>query len=605
MTSQSTANLTLSDQLEGPSIKPLPSRHGLLCLMLTIVILATALGCGIAVGVIYYWRTGPEIEPYTGYIFEHAAVASDQALCSEIGNDMLLMGGTAIDAAIAGLLCVGLLSIHSAGIGGGSFIMYYDRETETPYFLDSREVAPTLASRDMYENETDDASQIGGLAIAVPGEIMGYWEAHQRFGRLPWGDLFKPSIELAENGFVVGPDLARTIALEQFVELAMSNTSLSEILLDDDGSILQENDIMYRRKLAQTLRTVADEGAQAFYNGPLAADIAEEIQENGGIVSVEDLAQYEVPMKTPLSINISGLTAYVCPPPCSGPVFALIMNILEGYGFTAESRRSVQNETLTYHRIIEAFKFAFAKRSALGDEDFVDVEELVATLTSQDYADSIRERITDDRTHDTEYYEPSFEIVNDGGTSHIAVVDQYGNAASITSTINTFFGSTVRGTQTGIIYNNEMDDFSKPGVSNFFGLPPSPSNFIEPGKRPMSSMTPVIVVDDDGNVELAVGAAGGTTITTATSLIAMENVWFGSTLENGGERRRIHQQLLPNQTFYEPGFNEDVVDGLIEKGQDMQPIGAVYAIVQAIARLEDGWLEGYSDSRRDGRPAGF
>nr|XP_054765758.1 glutathione hydrolase 1 proenzyme-like [Lytechinus pictus] len=521
---------------------------------------------------------------------------------------MLLMGGTAIDAAIAGLLCVGLLSIHSAGIGGGSFIMYYDRENETPYFLDSREVAPTLASRDMYENERDDASQIGGLAIAVPGEIMGYWEAHQRFGRLPWRDLFGPSIELAENGFTVGPDLAMTMAMKQFSKLATSDPSFSEIMLDEDLSILQAGDTMYRRKLAETMRVVAEEGAQAFYHGPLAAKIAAEIQEVGGIVSVADLNQYQVAVKEPLSIDINGLTAYVCPPPCSGAVFSLIMNILEGYGFTAgESRTdlSLVMDLPDLSKIIEAFKFAFAKRSALGDEDFVDVEDLVATLTSQDYADSIRARITDDRTHDTEYYEPLFQFVSDHGTSHIAVVDAFGNAASITSTINTFFGSTVRGSQTGILYNNEMDDFSKPGVPNFFGLPPSPSNFIEPGKRPMSSMTPVIVVDDDGDVELVVGAAGGTTITTATSLMAMEDLWFESTLACGGNRSRIHQQLLPSQTFYEPGFNKGVVDGLIEKGQDMQKIGGVYAIVQAIARLEDGQLEAYSDTRRDGLPDGY
>ncbi|XP_041455937.1 glutathione hydrolase 1 proenzyme-like isoform X1 [Lytechinus variegatus] len=576
-------------------------RRRLLAFMLVILILSGAIACGVALGVIY-GRDDSEPSTRTGYVYRDAAVAADAARCSEIGRDMLLNKGSAMDAAIAGLLCVGLYNAHSTGIGGGSFIMYYERENKTPYFLDSREVAPILASTDMYTNESSDASTTGGLAIAVPGEIMGYWEAHQRFGRLPWGNLFKPSIELAENGFTVGPALAR--AIDQNSDRIMNDPSLREVMLDENGNILKENGTMYRRKLAQTMRTLAAEGAVAFYNGSLSVTIATEIEERGGIVSVDDLAQYQVAVKTPLDIEISGHRTYTCPPPCSGAVFSLIMNILEGYEFTPESLQSVGDETLTYHRIIEAFKFAYAKRSALGDEDFVDVADLVANLTSQDYADSIRARITDDRTHDTDYYDPSFKIVEDGGTSHISVVDQFGNAASITSTINTYFGSKVRGNNTGIIFNNEMDDFSKPGAPNYYGVPPSPSNFIIPGKRPLSSMTPVIMVDEEGDVELVVGASGGTRITTATSLVTMETLWFGSSLEDGVERRRVHNQLIPNATRYEVGFPQEVVDGLVSKGQDVEENSGI-AVVQVIHRLEDQWLGAYCDSRKDGRPSGF
>lgn len=577
-------------------------RQRLLASMLIILILGVAIGCGIAVGLIYGRDSESEPIVRTGYVYQEAAVAADAARCSEVGRDILLNNGSAMDAAIAGLLCVGLFNAHSAGIGGGSFIMYYDRETETPSFLNSREVAPLLASTDMYTNESSDASTVGGLSIAVPGEVMGYWEAHQMFGKLPWADLFEPSIELAEQGFIVGPALA--YAIDDKSDLIMNDPNLREIMLDENGDLLKEGGTMYRRKLAQTMRTLATEGAAAFYTGSMAATIVAEIAERGGIVSVDDLAQYRVAVKAPISIEVNDYKTYTGPPPCSGAVYSLIINILEGYGFNPESLQSIGDETLTYHRIIEAFKFAYAKRSALGDEDFVDMEELVANLTSQDYADSLRAQITDDSTHDTEYYGPSFTIVEDSGTSHISVVDQFGNAVSITSTINTYFGSKVRGNTTGIIYNNEMDDFSKPGAPNAYGVPPSPSNFIIPGKRPQSSMTPVIMVDDDGDVQFVVGASGGTRITTATSLITMESLWFGSSLQDGVERRRVHNQLLPNATRYEPGFPQDVIDGLILKGQDVEE-STSGAVIQVIKRLEDGWLEGYCDSRKDGKPSGY
>ncbi|XP_071501290.1 glutathione hydrolase 1 proenzyme-like [Diadema antillarum] len=454
----------------------------------------------------------------------------------------------------------------------------------------------------MYVNKSEDASTVGGLAIGVPGEINGYWEAHQMFGRLPWRRLFEPSIQLAENGLIISTALGNAINSQS--ERILADESLREIFTDSNGRLLTAGDTMYRRKLANTLRQIAVNGASEFYNGSIAESIAAEVQNRGGIITVEDLAAYSVEKRTPLSFRINDMTVYSGRPPCSGAVYALILNILEGYDFTAASIRSDNDKVLTYHRIIEAFKFAYAKRSALGDESFVDVTELVANMTSQTYADGLRARINDDRTYNYTYYDPEFEIVNDGGTAHISIVDQEGNAASVTSTINTYFGSKVRGNVTGIIFNNEMDDFSKPGEPNNYGVPPSETNFIVPGKRPMSSMTPVIMVDDNGDVRFVAGASGGTRITTATSLVSVETLWFESSLVDAVERRRVHHQLVPQYFNYEPAFPSDVVEGLEEKRHVAQESSS-FAVVQAIKRLEDDWLEAHCDSRKGGRPAGF
>eukprot|EP00057_Strongylocentrotus_purpuratus_P003389 XP_003726539.1 PREDICTED: gamma-glutamyltranspeptidase 1 [Strongylocentrotus purpuratus] len=571
--------------------------------LVVVALLAGAVAGGIYLGILL---TGPEDDAApTGsgyYTYREAAVASDAPICSELGRNVLLNKGSAIDAAITALLCVGMYNMQSTGIGGGNFILYYDREQEKPYFIDARERAPAAAHRDMFENKSDDASIFGPLAIGVPGEIMGYWEAHQSFGKRPWKELLQPVIDLAVNGFEIGEPLHE--AIHQYQNVILNDTSLSEILTDGKGNILRQGDTVYRPKLAKTLRMIADRGAEALYTGEIAQDIASEIQDRGGLITVEDLASYQVKRREPLTVDINDLRAFTGPPPCSGPVYALIMNILEGYGFNSRTMLSGEGEVLTYHRIIEAFKFGYGKRSALGDSSFVNLTDLVANMTAQSYADALRARIDDDRTHNYTYYEPEFQLVEDSGTSHISIVDQYGNAAAITSTINTFFGSKVRGEKTGIIYNNEMDDFSQPGVNNFYGVPPSPSNFIEPGKRPMSSMTPVIVVDREGDVRLVTGASGGTRITLSASLVSIENLWFGSSIRDAIERKRIYHQLIPEDPFYEDGFPQDIVDGLARKGH--RPlVSSRSAVVQGIERLDDGLLRAHSDSRKGGIPSGF
>ncbi|XP_066271491.1 glutathione hydrolase 1 proenzyme-like [Branchiostoma lanceolatum] len=380
----------------------------------------------------------------------------------------------------------------------------------------------------------------------------------------------------------------------------------SDIFCDENKNILGENQIMKRPQLAETLRAVADGGADAFYTGEIAKNLVDDIQAAGGIITEQDLRDYQVEVTSPLNISLAGgLTVLSPPPPSSGAVLSLILNILDGYRFSPSSVDGVDNLILTYHRIVEAFKFAYAKRSELGDPRFVDIAELISNLTSDDYADSLRHRITDSTTHDYRYYGPSFVLPEDGGTSHVSVLAPNGDAVSVTSTVNLFFGSKLRSASTGVILNNLMDDFSSPNLTNSFGVPPSPANFIRPGKRPMSSMNPVVVVDGNGDVRLVTGASGGTKITTATAYVLMQHLWFGLDIGSAVETPRLHHQLLPDHVDTErsrPFRPEAVLEGLRQKNHVINMASS--AIVNGVTKNGDV-IRAACDSLKGGFPVGF
>ncbi|XP_046333062.2 glutathione hydrolase 1 proenzyme-like [Haliotis rufescens] len=536
--------------------------------------------------------------------YRYASVASDSKICSEIGIDIMARkGGSAVDAAIASMLCTGLVHRHSAGIGGGFFMTIYNRTSETVNVLDARERAPLLANQTMYINRTDGlTSTLGGLAIAVPGEIKGYWEAHQRYGRLPWRDLFQPAIKLCREGVPVYEPLS--VAINRYPDL-LKNFSHSMYFDATTGEPVKVGEKVKLPLLADTLNTIAEGGQSAFYNGSLTDIIVNETRRYGGIISREDLNQYNATWRTPLSVTLrDNLTLYSVPPPGSGAVYEYIMNILDGYGFTPDSLSTNEKSVLTYHRIVEAMKFAYAKRTDLGDEDFVDVAELIQNMTSRDYADSIRAKINDFRTEDTDFYGPTFYDSVKTGTTHTSIIDAQGNAVAITSTINTYFGSKVRGNTTGIAYNNEMDDFSTPGEVNYFGVPASPANFIEPRKRPLSSMCPSIVIDSNtGDVVLAVGAAGGTKITTSTMLVSLYTLRLGLPVGAAIDSKRLHHQLLPKTLSVEKGFPQEILDGLKAKGHNLT-LDNPSSVVDAI-HVTGGMLHAASDIRKFGAPDGY
>ncbi|XP_055844095.1 glutathione hydrolase 1 proenzyme-like [Episyrphus balteatus] len=490
-----------------------------------------------------------------------AAVVSNGKGCAAIGSSMLDDGGSAVDAAIATLLCEGIMLPHSMGLGGGFFAVIYNKTTGSIETLNARESAPLASTEGMFINKTIT----GAIAGAVPGELLGYWNLHQKYGKLPWKQLFPPTIELAKNGHTVSIYLHN--AMKQHEQRIISEPSMAEVFVDPKtGGVWNTGDIMKRPKLAETLEIIAEKGADAIYKGgEIGKKLVEDMKKLGGIMTEEDLWKYNVTWDPPVKVDISNdYTLYTTPLPSSGSVLAMILNIVDGYDH--------KNDTLYWHRFIEASKHAYGQRTKLGDMHFEEgIEDIYNQIIDPKFAADIRKLILDDKTFTSyQYYGAEFANNDDHGTANMAVIDFEGNAITLTSTVNRYFGGKVRSQQTGIIINDEMDDFSTPGTVNSYDIPASPSNFIKPGKRPLSSMCPGIILDKNGNPRMLIGAAGGSMITTAVAQAILKYLVLNWDINDAIQSKRLHHQLAPMLVTYEKNFDDATLKYLERVGHELE-----------------------------------
>ncbi|KAE9549939.1 hypothetical protein FO519_006857 [Halicephalobus sp. NKZ332] len=551
----------------------------------------------------------PKASPSVLGEYSTAAVAADNEMCSDIGRDVLLRGGNAVDAAIATLFCIGVMDTQSAGLGGGHFMTIYNATTKSCHVVDAREIAPLKASENMFKDKWDNA-KFGWEAIAVPGELHGLWTEYQTFGgKVSWKSLVQPTIDLLEEGYPTSHALGHSLAaLEKKI---IAEPTLKRFINPKTGKVFKVGEqIKTRDNLLRTLQILAnsEDPAKEFYTGNLTNAMVEEFRMHGGFLTHEDFANYKAIVRNDQDVIQTTLKGgrHVCgpPPPSGAAVAQAILNVLDGYNW--ESTNSFDDYTTFFHRFIEANKFAYGARSELGDTDFVkNASEIAKNITDPRWGEKIRKLITD-KAHPDAYYGGHFQAPDDHGTTNIAVIDKEGNAVSVTSTINLIMGALVTSESTGILWNDEMDDFSLPGHPNYFHLPPSPSNFIKPGKRPMSSMSPIVIYNENNQELLAVGAAGGSTIISGVAGVALQNLWLKKDIKVSIDFPRFHNQLQPNKTMVESRMPLKFLDPLVSKGHTFQTSDN-FTVVTGVHRAADGAIYANSDFRKgsESEPAGY
>ncbi|KAH8836589.1 hypothetical protein MCOR02_005067 [Pyricularia oryzae] len=526
------------------------------------------------------------------------AVASETSECSHIGTQILKAGGNAADSMIATVFCVGTIGMYHSGIGGGGFLLV--RSPKGKYeFVDFRETAPAASSENMYKDKGTGSTR-GGLASGIPGELRGLEYLHKHYGKLPWRDLLAPSIKLARDGFVVNADLVR------YMDMAVDKPGDGGFFVSDpswavdfapNGRRVRLGETMTRKRYAKTLQRIADEGPGVFYRGDMAQATIKALQATGGIMTLQDLAGYQIKLRRPAGINYRGYKLTATSAPSGGGVALAILNVLNGYKDFGNP--SAVNQST--HRLNEAMRFAYAQRAKLGDPAFVNgMEKFQRDMLSGATGQLIRSKISDAKTQDTAYYNPEgLESLETPGTSHIAVADASGMAVSLTTTINTVFGSRVMVPETGVPMNNNMDDFSVPGMTNYFGYLPSPANFIRPGKRPLSSMSPLIAEVRDGKrLYFVLGAAGGSRIITSTVQNVIHVLDEGKTAPQALAMPRMHDQLTPAVTTFEWAYNNATVQYLKNLGHNVSWVAPGQSTAQAVRLLPNGTFEAAGEPRQ-------
>lgn len=523
-----------------------------------------------------------------------ALVASDHPVASQCGATILDRGGNAVDAVVAATLCAGVVQPAGSGLGGGGFAVVRTVDGVMEVF-DFRETAPSAAHRDMYLDEGGEplprASKDGGLAVAVPAESRGLAALLSAHGRLRPSQVARPAIRLARRGFVVEGHLARSLARVGPPEI------VGELGVDG-GRLPEEGERLRRPELGRTLARWAATQGEDLHTGRSARAIASHVQADGGVLSERDLADYEVVRRAPLVTSFQGYTIVGLGLPSSGGLLlAQMLRVLEA----AEVGSMERGSAAYLHRLSETMAHAYADRVALGDPEAVTLD--VETLVSDDRIGEILARFDQDRTFPPEYYSEAAPPTDNEGTHHLAAVDAAGMAVGLTTTINTTFGAKLVAPGTGVILNNEMNDFTThPDHPNWFGLIQGEANMIRPGLRPLSSMTPTLVLDDRGEPVMVVGGSGGSTIITATLQVLLDVLVFGMDPDEAVAAPRIHHQWRPDRLWVEPRLSPDTQALLRARGHEIM-VRPAFSAVQVLVRDEDGRWTGAADPRKGGAVA--
>lgn len=543
-----------------------------------------------------------------------ALVASDNADCSTVGVNVLKQGGNAVDAAVATALCLGVISPGSSGIGGGCYIIINDNnDSGSAVFIDARETAPSGAYKDMFISDPLQA-QNGAMAIAVPGELKGLYLAWKTYGKLPWKDVVTPAETLANEWRISKETEVYLNVIAPYI-LSGAYPQLSDLYLNSNGEIKKEGDVVKQATLSNTLHHIGIHGPDYLYV-TMAGTMASEIQSAGGIVTSDDIKRYNVNATVPLVCHAFGHTIYSASGSSSGG--AAVCGLLKFMSAYKEPLVSLGH--LYYHRLAEAMKHVFAIKLNLGDPTYTNSTGPIDALMSDSYMSNLTSFTSDDSILKLQQYggvyNYDYSEVIDSGTTHLSVIDA-NLAVAITSTINTEFGSKFISPSLGILYNNEMDDFSIPNTPNYFGLYPSPYNYPQPFKRPLSSMTPSIVYNAvTSKIKYIGGASGGPRIITATAQVLMNMLNKGMDALSAVVSPRIHTQLLPFIVDVE--YQHSLIDGSVitseddlilflqHKKQNVSKCSTGMGVSQFISIDPDsGEMLAVSDPRKNGRPAGL
>jgi gamma-glutamyltranspeptidase/glutathione hydrolase len=541
------------------------------------------------------------VEPVCG---RNGMVSSANEIASRIGVDVLAKGGNAVDAAVAVGFALAVVHPQAGNVGGGGFMMIRESGSGNVYAVDYRETAPSAATRDMYlkpDGTVDnDASQIGYLAVGVPGTVKGLSEVHKKLGTMKWEELIRPAVQLAENGFKISYQQAQS--LNSYKEFFVRFPS-SGIFICPENRDWEPGDLLIQKDLAKTLRRIAEYGPDEFYTGETSRKIASSVRNGGGIISAEDLAKYTVKWREPLTGEFLGNRIYGMPLPSSGTVVLLeALNVFKQFPLKEYGQGSAD----FYHLFVETLRRVFRDRSLyMGDTDFVKVP--LNELLSPEHAKKLAAQISMEKATDSKTLERVLPLMDESeNTTHFTTADKWGNVVSNTYTLNSSYGSKVVADGTGILLNNEMDDFSlKAGASNQFDLIESEANAISPGKRMLSSMTPLIIVKE-GEYVMTMGSPGGPMIISSVLQTLLNVVVFDMNIQEAVNAPRIHHQWLPDEVKMEKyGFAPEVRKQLESRGHKLTERKYMGDVQVIIYMMKSGLLMGASDPRSEGRSVGY